>query len=1127
MTTDEAVLFQRWVRARDAEAFAHLASHYAGLIYGTCRRVLGNSSEAEEVAQECLLTLAQTNKPPRENLAAWLHRVAINKSRDRMKSESRRRAREARYAEEQAQDSEAKWNEIEPLIDQAIAELPEELHAVVVAHFIEGKAQADIAEALKVSRQTVTYRVAKGVEQIRAALQRRGVHAGVSLLSAGLAANMAEAAPAVVIAGIGKVAVSGAAGAVVATGVAALIPGVKVAAVVAVLVAATVAGLAWPRNPKISPVTAPPAPPMQSGSTAHAEPVKQTLTAASKSATPSDPANPAADSEANWNVLSGIVLEPDGSPAKPRPQDDPIYPQEHVTVNAFGETKTVGHNLRGEDGKFAITFFEPGETGIVYASVLGDYLVSGVKPFDLVYGGEHRVELTLRPGARVLGTLVDGEGKPISQAKVWAVWEDRMDMGSYAPVTNGLTDAYGGFVVGPLPPGRFVLKARGEGDHNEWRFQSAIAEVTVEEGQTVSSVTLRYNKKWDVIDGHVFDDAGRPLADEVVYADIETDIGVRVSAKTDASGYFSLSLFAPNRARVKVVDRCLMREQDEVRADAGQRGLELVVYDKYALRGRVVNAKTGAPVDKFFLSTSYGARTKSMDFKPVDGGFETTYSGPKDTTFTVQVAGNPGVAQAVSLTDGVNELEFRIDLGDAVRGVIVDEEGKPVAKALVFEQPESTLNFQSDAYRSIAQSDSDGIFAIGSLDASRYSVFVAHEDYVPVEVPIERSGNWIITLARGGSVSGTLIVDGLPAPNHDVQLDYHAGGNRLWTPFRKTQTDSAGRFTFTGLMAGTGKLIVQTKPMGAESSRIAEKEIALKDNEHVDTDIVFERISTVLTGRVITDQATVQGGALLDMDPSGRGKYTRVPLNIDGSFRFEGMPEGYGNLGVTLDGVVPRVHTIPVRIVADQPWHVDVRFTPANATLKGQLLLGGIELKEIDAKLMIRTPDGEEMLRAQLSTPNGVYELSGLPAGKVVMRVDIQAQRGAYGRQYEFELRPNATTVQDIVIPNTTIAFEIAGMKEGEFCHVMGWPGEIDLPDFKQMSGNEAEAYMRANPTAFSGQSGEPIHAIEAGMYTVLAIATDPGGVSNEDEAMAQSRFAVVKVEVPESGDVSVPVEFE
>ena len=45
---DEAVLFLRWMKHRDADAFTQLAAQYAGLVYSTCRRVLGDASEVEK-----------------------------------------------------------------------------------------------------------------------------------------------------------------------------------------------------------------------------------------------------------------------------------------------------------------------------------------------------------------------------------------------------------------------------------------------------------------------------------------------------------------------------------------------------------------------------------------------------------------------------------------------------------------------------------------------------------------------------------------------------------------------------------------------------------------------------------------------------------------------------------------------------------------------------------------------------------------------------------------------------------------------------------------------------------------------------------------------------------------------
>ena len=58
MQTD-LILLKQYAGSRDAEAFAELARRYAGLVYGTCLRIVGNAFDAEDVAQECFLELAR------------------------------------------------------------------------------------------------------------------------------------------------------------------------------------------------------------------------------------------------------------------------------------------------------------------------------------------------------------------------------------------------------------------------------------------------------------------------------------------------------------------------------------------------------------------------------------------------------------------------------------------------------------------------------------------------------------------------------------------------------------------------------------------------------------------------------------------------------------------------------------------------------------------------------------------------------------------------------------------------------------------------------------------------------------------------------------------------------------
>ena len=89
----DATLLTRYVEARDTEAFAALSKRYAGMVYGTALRVLGNSHDAEEVAQDCFFTLSRRAGEIRSSLPAWLHRVAVHLSKNIVRKSSRRRRR--------------------------------------------------------------------------------------------------------------------------------------------------------------------------------------------------------------------------------------------------------------------------------------------------------------------------------------------------------------------------------------------------------------------------------------------------------------------------------------------------------------------------------------------------------------------------------------------------------------------------------------------------------------------------------------------------------------------------------------------------------------------------------------------------------------------------------------------------------------------------------------------------------------------------------------------------------------------------------------------------------------------------------------------------------------------------
>ena len=99
MPDSELTLLQRWRDARDADAFKTLALRHASMVFNTCRRILGNHADAEEVAQECFIDLALAAAPPKTHVAGWLHRVATCKAISRVRAQHRRKQREHQYAE--------------------------------------------------------------------------------------------------------------------------------------------------------------------------------------------------------------------------------------------------------------------------------------------------------------------------------------------------------------------------------------------------------------------------------------------------------------------------------------------------------------------------------------------------------------------------------------------------------------------------------------------------------------------------------------------------------------------------------------------------------------------------------------------------------------------------------------------------------------------------------------------------------------------------------------------------------------------------------------------------------------------------------------------------------------------
>ena len=170
-------LLVQMLMARDEDALRTAIDTYGRLVFGVAIRVLGESSLAEEVAQDTFVALWRRPgafDPSRGSLQSFLAGVARNKAVDVVRrEESLRRTKEALIAETEATVDEAvdvgASGEIEER-DAVVAALgklsPLQREALVLAYF-GGRTYREVATELGIPEGTAKTRLRDGLIKLR------------------------------------------------------------------------------------------------------------------------------------------------------------------------------------------------------------------------------------------------------------------------------------------------------------------------------------------------------------------------------------------------------------------------------------------------------------------------------------------------------------------------------------------------------------------------------------------------------------------------------------------------------------------------------------------------------------------------------------------------------------------------------------------------------------------------------------------------------------------------------------------------------------------------------------------------------------------------------------------------
>ncbi|HEX2860275.1 MAG TPA: sigma-70 family RNA polymerase sigma factor, partial [Lacunisphaera sp.] len=172
-------------------AFSELVRRHLDLVFATAlRHVAGDRHRAEDITQQVFIALARkartlTSHPA---LEGWLYSSTRYAALNALRREQRRSQREkqSEAMSTPTEGSEPRWEQIRPVIDEALQELDDDDRQSVVLRFFAQQPFATIAVQLGISENAAQKRVDRALDQLNVALKRRGIFSPAAALAVAL-----------------------------------------------------------------------------------------------------------------------------------------------------------------------------------------------------------------------------------------------------------------------------------------------------------------------------------------------------------------------------------------------------------------------------------------------------------------------------------------------------------------------------------------------------------------------------------------------------------------------------------------------------------------------------------------------------------------------------------------------------------------------------------------------------------------------------------------------------------------------------------------------------------------------------------------------------------------------------
>jgi uncharacterized GH25 family protein len=505
-------------------------------------------------------------------------------------------------------------------------------------------------------------------------------------------------------------------------------------------------------------------------------------------------------------AVAGRVIDESGKPiAKARVTSSELFSARHdrneQTTDDKGQFSFPAlapgrHTLKVIDGEHA-----PGQSNPI--TVVVDKPVTGV-------------EVVMKTGGTLAGTVVDADGKPQPYATVRVagkgadMWREQS--------RQATTDQQGKFELRGLA--RAKLQARAESD----TAASKLVDLDFTSQLALRDQKLMLDVTGTIV-GSVVDEAGQAVAEVQVNAFPDILAGASAeglalagmsSATTDGAGAFKIHGLPDGAYRLWAARRDEGMEggwgKQSTAAKVGDKNVRIVLPAPGVLVGKLV-LETGAAPKTAFIHVGGRASTPASptgEFRLEDlapGPYDLHVLGPEFAEYAKHdIKIEPGKTTDLG--------SITVVRGRKLVGKVVDNAGSPVAGARVKlgEMLISGANGEDDdmpdedmsGIRS-GMTDQDGTFSLPGVPQKATSVMADHPDRgrsVPAAVPAGMEDPPAMTIAlRGyGSIAGKVVMKGQPQANVAVSESVK-GGAGMQASFAETAAD--GTFTMTKVAEGT------------------------------------------------------------------------------------------------------------------------------------------------------------------------------------------------------------------------------------------------------------------------------------------------------------------------------------